>query len=100
MHARIFGSFSGVLLEDLLTELAPLTEHDVIVTNFGAWYPRFVKQVGKTQDEATFKGSLWPHHLQIDASMATLHAALQSPDSDSLQSTGWRGGCEQHIQEI
>lgn len=46
VHARIFGSFSSILLEDLLTELGPLTERDVIITNFGAWYPRFVKQVG------------------------------------------------------
>ncbi len=47
VHARIFGSFSSILLEDLLTELGPLTERDVIITNFGAWYPRFVKQVGR-----------------------------------------------------
>lgn len=46
VHARIFGSFSSILLEDLLTELGPLTERDVIITNFGAWYPGFVKQVG------------------------------------------------------
>jgi hypothetical protein len=48
VHARIFGSFSGVLLEDLLAEMPPLTQDDVIITNFGAWYPRFVKQVGVT----------------------------------------------------
>ena len=46
VHARIFGSFSGVLLEDLLAEMPPLTQNDVIIANFGAWYPRFVKQVG------------------------------------------------------
>lgn len=45
LHARIFGSFSGMLLEDLLAELAPLIQDDVIVTNFGAWYPQFVKKV-------------------------------------------------------
>lgn len=45
LHARLFGSFSRQLVEDVLAELPPLTASDVIVVNFGAWYPRFERQV-------------------------------------------------------
>ena len=39
--ARCFGRFNGTLWDDVFAELGPLTERDVIIVNFGAWYPRF-----------------------------------------------------------
>ena len=45
VHARIVGSYSAELIEDILSELGPLTARDVVVVNFGAWYPRFAVQV-------------------------------------------------------
>ena len=45
LHARIFGSYSGELLDDLLAELAPVHATDVVIVNFGAWYPAFAWQV-------------------------------------------------------
>ncbi len=45
LHARIFGSFSRELLEDVLAELPPLAASDIIVANFGAWYPRLQVEV-------------------------------------------------------
>ena len=45
LHARVFGSYNGELLDDLLAELAPVQAADIIVVNFGAWYPAFAWQV-------------------------------------------------------
>ena len=45
VHARIVGSYSAELIDDILAELGPLTDSDVVVANFGAWYPRFAMQV-------------------------------------------------------
>ncbi len=39
--ARCFGRFNGTLWDDVFAEIGPLTERDVIIVNFGAWYPRF-----------------------------------------------------------
>jgi hypothetical protein len=44
VHARIIGSYSAELVDDILAELGPLTASDVLVANFGAWYPRFAMQ--------------------------------------------------------
>ena len=41
IHARCFGRFNGTLWDDIFAELGPVTERDVIIVNFGAWYPRF-----------------------------------------------------------
>ena len=46
LHARIFGSYNGQLMDDLLDELAPIHASDIIIVNFGAWYPAFAWQVG------------------------------------------------------
>ena len=45
LHARIFGSYNGDLLDDLLAELGPIEATDTIIVNFGAWYPAFAWQV-------------------------------------------------------
>lgn len=45
LHARIFGSYNGQLMDDLLDELAPIHASDIIIVNFGAWYPAFAWQV-------------------------------------------------------
>lgn len=45
LHARIIGSYSGDLLDDLLAELSPIEPSDMIIVNFGAWYPAFAWQV-------------------------------------------------------
>lgn len=45
LHTRIFGSYNGELMDDLLGELAPIQATDVIIVNFGAWYPAFAWQV-------------------------------------------------------
>lgn len=38
---RSFGTYQAQLWDDIFAEFAPLTERDVILVNFGAWYPRF-----------------------------------------------------------
>lgn len=41
VHVRCFGRYNGTLWDDVFAELSPLTDRDVIIVNFGAWYPRF-----------------------------------------------------------
>ena len=41
VHVRCFGRYNSSLWDDVFAELPTLTERDVIVINFGAWYPRF-----------------------------------------------------------
>lgn len=38
---RSFGTFNGTLWDDVFSDFAPITEKDVIMVNFGAWYPRY-----------------------------------------------------------
>ncbi|CAL8469667.1 g9208 [Coccomyxa elongata] len=38
---RCFGRYNASLWDDVFAEIGPLTQHDVIIVNFGAWYPRF-----------------------------------------------------------
>ena len=38
---RAYGRFNLSLWDDVMAEFMPLTEEDVIVVNFGAWYPRY-----------------------------------------------------------
>ena len=45
LHARIIGSYNGNLLDDLLAEMGPIEPTDMIIVNFGAWYPAFAWQV-------------------------------------------------------
>ena len=45
MHAQVFlrafGRFNLTLWDDVFKEFEPLTDQDVIIVNFGAWYPRY-----------------------------------------------------------
>ncbi len=41
VYLRAFGRFNLTLWDDVMAEFEPLTERDVIVFNFGAWYPRY-----------------------------------------------------------
>ena len=41
IHVRCFGRYNSTLWDDVMAELPALTEQDVIIINFGAWYPRF-----------------------------------------------------------
>lgn len=41
IYVRCFGRYNSSLWDDVFAELPPLTEQDVIIINFGAWYPRF-----------------------------------------------------------
>ena len=41
IHVRCFGRYNASLWDDIFAELPPLTAQDVIIINFGAWYPRF-----------------------------------------------------------
>lgn len=41
VHVRCFGRYNSSLWDDVFAELPKLTERDVIIVNFGAWYPRF-----------------------------------------------------------
>ena len=41
IHVRCFGRYNSSLWDDVFAELPTLTERDVIIVNFGAWYPRF-----------------------------------------------------------
>ena len=38
---RAYGRFNLSLWDDVMVEFQPLTDEDVIVVNFGAWYPRY-----------------------------------------------------------
>jgi hypothetical protein len=35
---RSFGTFNGTLWDDVLSDFAPITDKDVILVNFGAWW--------------------------------------------------------------
>lgn len=37
MHIRNFGYFHPQLWDDMLSDLQPLTESDILMVNFGAW---------------------------------------------------------------
>lgn len=39
--SRAYGRFNLSLWDDVMAEFQPFTEEDVIVVNFGAWYPRY-----------------------------------------------------------
>ncbi len=41
IHVRCFGRYNASLWDAVFAELPPLTAQDVIIINFGAWYPRF-----------------------------------------------------------
>ena len=41
IHVRCFGRYNSSLWDDVMAELPVLTEQDIIIVNFGAWYPRF-----------------------------------------------------------
>ena len=41
IHVRCFGRYKSSLWDEVFAELPTLTEIDVIIINFGAWYPRF-----------------------------------------------------------
>lgn len=57
LHARIIGSYNGDLLDDLLAELGPMQPTDMIIVNFGAWYPAFAWQVCPNRQHLSFS---WP----------------------------------------
>jgi len=38
---RCFGRYNSSLWDDVFAELPQLTARDIIIVNFGAWYPRF-----------------------------------------------------------
>lgn len=38
---RCFGRYNSSLWDDVFAELPLLTDRDVVIVNFGAWYPRF-----------------------------------------------------------
>ena len=38
---RCFGRYNASLWDDVFAELPVLTAQDVMIINFGAWYPRF-----------------------------------------------------------
>eukprot|EP00884_Botryococcus_braunii_P017926 jgi/Botrbrau1/4817/Bobra.0325s0036.1 len=41
VHIRSFGQFNLTLWDLVMSEFGHLTERDVLMVNFGAWYPRF-----------------------------------------------------------
>jgi hypothetical protein len=38
---RCFGRYNASLWDDVFAEFGAITERDIIIVNFGAWYPRF-----------------------------------------------------------
>ena len=38
---RCFGRYNASLWDDVFAEFGTITERDIIIVNFGAWYPRF-----------------------------------------------------------
>lgn len=41
VYLRDFGVYNQTLFDDILSDFAPLRASDVLVLNWGAWYPRF-----------------------------------------------------------
>ena len=41
VYLRDFGVYNQTLFDDILSDFAPLRATDVLVLNWGAWYPRF-----------------------------------------------------------
>ncbi len=41
VYVRDFGVYNQTLFDDLLSDFAPLRSDDVLLLNWGAWYPRF-----------------------------------------------------------
>ncbi len=86
LHARIIGSYNGDLLDDLLAELGPLEPSDMIIVNFGAWYPAFAWQVGPNWASSkcslscntAFKQWLtWTGLWELRLTIVHLHAFIQ-----------------------
>jgi len=38
---RSFGTYESRLWDDVFSEFKPLTSDDIILVNFGAWYPKY-----------------------------------------------------------
>lgn len=41
MYVRDFSFYNQTLFDDVLSDFAPLQPTDVLLMNWGAWYPRF-----------------------------------------------------------
>lgn len=41
VYVRDFGVYNQTLFDDVLSDFAPLRSTDVLLLNWGAWYPRF-----------------------------------------------------------
>ncbi len=41
VYLRDFGVYNQTLFDDILSDFAPLRATDVLVLNWGAWFPRF-----------------------------------------------------------
>ncbi|CAK0787972.1 hypothetical protein CVIRNUC_011194 [Coccomyxa viridis] len=41
VHIQSFGMFNMTLWDDVMAQFMPLTPRDIILVEFGAWYPRF-----------------------------------------------------------
>lgn len=52
IHLRGFGRFNLTLWDKVIAELEPITERDVIMVNFGAWYHRFFHDGGAEEWKA------------------------------------------------
>lgn len=38
---RSFGTYDSKLWDDIFSEFQPITEDDIIIVNFAAWYPKY-----------------------------------------------------------
>ena len=38
---RDFGTYNQTLFDDVMSDFQPLSENDVVVLNWGAWYHRY-----------------------------------------------------------
>jgi hypothetical protein len=47
-----FGRFNLTLWDKVVAELEPITERDIMLVNFGAWYHRFFFDGGPKEFEA------------------------------------------------
>ena len=67
---RDVGIFNDTLMRELLEELGQLKETDVVLVNWGAWYPRFTW--GYTEVTASLINAL-KRARQLDAAVHSLH---------------------------
>ena len=92
IHVRCFGRYNSSLWDDVMAELPALTEQDVIIVNFGAWYPRFnFNEPRVTQPALALPASC--SHLVLSRTCLACSSSRCQLCAKVTHSNGWLRGC-------